>query len=104
MSERIRTFFRHCPNCGRRFEIRIVGKKLVDDSLVTSTEPIADAMAADSIVGGSAATPGYLLLDSGVPITVDVEEFQYSYKCHHCGHQWTEVREETHGERGAPTS
>jgi hypothetical protein len=32
-------------------------------------------------------------VEEDVPSIVDVEEFQYAYKCKHCGHQWSEVRE-----------
>ena len=28
MSE-VKTFFRHCPSCGRRFHIRVVSKQLL---------------------------------------------------------------------------
>ena len=34
----------------------------------------------------------------GKPIVVDVEQFQYSYKCKHCGHEWTEKHVERHKE------
>jgi len=34
----------------------------------------------------------------GPPTIVDVEEFQYNYKCKHCGHEWSEKRIEEHKE------
>jgi hypothetical protein len=34
----------------------------------------------------------------GKPIVVDVEEFEYSYKCGHCGHEWAEKHVERHEE------
>jgi hypothetical protein len=38
--------------------------------------------------------PPYLTLQEGAPIVVDHEEFRYSYKCSHCGHEWSEKRME----------
>jgi DNA-directed RNA polymerase subunit M/transcription elongation factor TFIIS len=100
MSE-VRTFFRFCPSCGRRFHIRLVSKKLVSDRKETYMEKRAAKSAAiatqlgrqPGIVGTSP-----LYLEEDVPVTIDVEDFQYSYKCRHCGHEWTESRTETHRE------
>ena len=81
-----RTFFRHCPSCGRRFEIRLVSKKAVD---LGGFEENAERV----------EVPGYGLrvppipVQENVPTVVDVEDFQYTYKCKHCGHEWSEVRE-----------
>jgi formate dehydrogenase maturation protein FdhE len=88
MSE-ARTFFRHCPFCKRRFEIRLVGKRLVGTEEVESeTEKYAPV---------SASFP--LVLESDVPIVVRVEDFRYTYRCKHCGHQWSEERFKDHNER-----
>ena len=27
------------------------------------------------------------------PAVMEVEEFQYAYKCRHCNHQWVEIKE-----------
>ena len=82
----IETLFRRCPNCGRRFEIRLVGKELIDSETIKETRPIE----ADYFSG----SPGsYLELGETEPVYVDVEKFQYSYKCKHCGHQWVEIKE-----------
>jgi DNA-directed RNA polymerase subunit RPC12/RpoP len=81
MSE-ITTFFRHCPSCGKRFEIRLVGKKLVDEKEETDERPSAYPP----------YSPYYNDVVEGVPMTVDIKEFQYSYRCKHCGHQWSEIR------------
>jgi DNA-directed RNA polymerase subunit RPC12/RpoP len=75
MSE-IKTIFRRCPNCGRRFEIRLIGKKLVGDQLVRSEVPPPG--------------PESVLLEENVPLVIDEQEFQYAYKCKHCGHEWYE--------------
>ena len=36
-------------------------------------------------------------LSEGPSITVDVEKFEYAYKCTHCGHQWSEMHLEEQG-------
>jgi DNA-directed RNA polymerase subunit RPC12/RpoP len=95
----LRTFFRRCPYCGRRFEIRLEGKKLIAEKSVTSRVPIMEKMASDNLIGGAPlTTPTPILVAEGAPITVDVEEFEYAYRCKHCGHEWFERREETHRE------
>ncbi|MGD0477162.1 MAG: hypothetical protein ABSB29_03215 [Nitrososphaerales archaeon] len=94
----ITTFLRHCPSCGRRFEIRLVGKNLVS----TERDTYPTTMAAYPNVKSPAPfqRPGlgrsFVELEEKVRVTVDRKEFQYAYKCKHCGHQWAEKRfEET---------
>lgn len=82
----VRTFFRHCPSCGRRFEIRLVSKKPVDEGSFEENIEHVEA-------------PGYGLktiplgVEENAPTVVDVEDFQYTYRCRHCGHVWSEARE-----------
>jgi len=83
----IETFFRRCPNCGRRFEIRLVSKELIDSESLKETRPIA----ADYFSG---SPESYVELSDTEPVYVDIAKFQYSYKCKHCGHQWVEIKEE----------
>jgi DNA-directed RNA polymerase subunit RPC12/RpoP len=83
----IKTFFRRCPNCGKRFEIKLVGKKLVSSqSIPESLPPNQD------FVAGYAAS--YLEVGETEPAVIEVENFQYAYKCKHCGHQWVEIKEQ----------
>jgi len=91
MSE-IKTFFRTCPSCGRRFEIRLIGKSLV------GTQRIKEEMPIDS---DYTVWPDYYLpVGLTEPAVIDVEEFQYAYKCKHCGHEWVEKHEEEYREKG----
>jgi len=85
------TFFRHCPSCGRRFEIRLVGKKLVDEKRVTEEGQFSH-LPYSPYHSLSPDPPDYNEIAEGVPLTADVKEFQYAYKCKHCGHQWVEIR------------
>ena len=90
MSE-ITTFFRHCPSCGRRFEIKIVGKKLVDEKQITEEEPLS-VSPYSRYASFSQYSPAFNEVMESVPLIVDIKEFRYAYKCRHCGHQWSEIR------------
>ena len=92
MSE-VREFFRHCPNCGRRFHIRLVSKELVGDR--KETEELRQ-MLSPSVLPGSRYGPqtSAIIVESEIPVTVDIKEFNYAYKCKHCGHEWSETRTE----------
>ena len=76
MSE-LRTIFRSCPNCGKRFEIHITGKKLVDEKVVSNKvetpiiSPTLVATGPSLVPTGSMLTP----MREGVT-TVDEKEFQ----------------------------
>ena len=83
----LRTFFRHCPSCGRRFEIRLVSKEEVGES-----EHDEDLL---RVTGVPEPAPRPLLLEDTSPVTVEMEEFQYRYRCKHCGHEWSEIHEKT---------
>ena len=84
----IRTIFRHCPSCGRRFEIRLVSKEQVDED-----EHVEDVtrLAVRPVMMARGVVIQPLVVHEGSPVTVDVETFQYTYRCKHCGHQWSEV-------------
>ena len=95
----VATFFRHCPYCGRRFEIRLEKKSLLSEERVTTAPTRTDDEARMSLISG---TPPPVILEEERPATVDVDRFQYTYRCKHCGHEWAEVRREDHAERGTP--
>ncbi len=92
-------FFRHCPGCGRRFHIKLESKTLVTEH--RESIPRREVISR-SVPGGSATfvapslTP--VTVQEGRPIIVDIEEFQYAYKCKHCGHEWSEKHLESHRE------
>ena len=94
------TFFRHCPACGKRFEIRLVKKELEKDEAHPEDIPRASA---PNLTGPAAGMGAFtfvpVVLDENMPSMVDNEEFDYTYKCKHCGHTWTEVREKAQVER-----
>lgn len=88
-------FFRHCPGCGRRFHIKLENRKMVH---LERTSSIGSR--GRTWIGGLGAgvTQGSVVLFQGAPLTIDIEDFQYTYKCSHCGHEWTEHRHEEHKE------
>jgi len=89
-------FFRHRPECGRRFHIKLESKKLVE--VERESEPTKSVT---NLYGGSiaySAAPAVFVVQEGKPIIIDREEFQYAYKCKHCGHEWSEKHIEKHRE------
>ncbi|MGD0146905.1 MAG: hypothetical protein ABSB53_08685 [Nitrososphaerales archaeon] len=83
-------FFRHCPSCSRRFEIRLVGKKSVGSKSFADKE---NHLQVAPPYGARRSPPLTAVLEEGKPFVVDVEKFQYRYRCKHCGHEWSEVRQ-----------
>ena len=94
MLSEVSTFFRHCPSCGKRFEIRLVSKKLVDDKKTNeNVNETAVAPVGFGGMGGGYGLGSYSYVEESVPLTIEVEDFNYTYKCKHCGHVWTELHE-----------
>ncbi|OLB46374.1 hypothetical protein AUH73_05715 [archaeon 13_1_40CM_4_53_4] len=84
-------FFRHCPGCGRRFHIKLEAKTLVG----VEREP---TQTVERVVGGPRADWQTIpvIVHDARPIVLDIEEFQYVYKCRHCGHEWSEKHVQEH--------
>ena len=85
----ITTFFRHCPACGKRFEIRLVSKKLVHESKEVERNR--------SVLPTIDERPRYKGLfyvrnEPNVTTITVTDEFRYTYKCKACRHQWSEKR------------
>ena len=95
MSE-IKTFFRFCPECGRRFHIKLVSKNLIN--VEREKEEVARTITQPPASPYPFPTAVPVIVQEGEPITIDVEEFQYVYRCGHCGHEWTEKHVEEHKE------
>ncbi len=91
--------FRHCPQCGRRFHIVLVGKKLAHIDKETVQKPPRLLPGAQAWRGAYPRAYPLALVEEGGPVTLDIEQFQYSYKCKHCGHEWYERHTEKHVEK-----
>jgi predicted RNA-binding Zn-ribbon protein involved in translation (DUF1610 family) len=84
-----KTFFRYCPACGKRFHIRLASKKLLRDERETRVHK--EVVSSARVFVGSRYQPiSPAVLEVDVPVTVEVEDFEFSYECNHCGHTWTE--------------
>ncbi len=82
----ITTFFHHCPSCGRRFEVKLVSKGPAGfDSFVEEEGRVSVSPRGYQRTGKS----GLARVDT--QYLVDAEDFQYEYRCKHCGHEWSEV-------------
>jgi DNA-directed RNA polymerase subunit RPC12/RpoP len=91
-------FLRKCPQCGRRFHVKLVDKKLakVLDRRIVRAPP------------QTVKTPGSPLgpmrvVGKGEPVIIDTEEFLYVYRCKHCGHEWSEAHTEKHVKKPGTT-
>jgi hypothetical protein len=45
---------------------------------------------------GMSPAQNFVTVTEGRPIILDVEEFQFTYKCGHCGHEWSEEKTKEH--------
>jgi hypothetical protein len=80
----VRNFFRICPSCGRRFHIKLVNKKLEKETKVATER--RERTTPGFLLGSRYAPVLPTLLEVDVPVTVDVEDFEFHYKCKHL---WT---------------
>jgi len=100
----VTAFLRHCPSCGRRFEVRLTGKNEVGTERVNYPSTRAGTsswthMAARAGLGNVRSTSqtiwdSHVEVAEKVQVTVEKKGFQYSYRCKHCGHEWVEHRTE----------
>jgi len=100
--------FKKCPSCGRRFEVKHTGEVLLKSEKQTETIQTAHALSsptnpylgsgydqdrgevADSTID---IQPGNASVATGTEeVTVEEDTYQESYKCSHCGYEWTEDR------------
>jgi len=96
-----RTFFRFCPACGKRFHITLVSKELVGERT-------------DRVISRQGSWHGFLtrvnstsmpvLVEQDIPLVVTVEDFQYTYRCKHCGHIWIEMQKKQEESKGKFTT
>jgi hypothetical protein len=67
----------------------LVKKKLMGSELVESSMEKYNPISSFDPVG----------LESNVPVVVEVDDFSYTYRCKHCGHQWSEESFKTQNEQ-----
>ena len=104
----VRTFFRHCPSCGRRFEIRLLSKKEVEEEAEyrrprpPTSESLGPSMKESIPASGPITLTEGKLAVANAPEIDDTKAMRYSFKCKHCGHEWSEERFEVHGAHPSP--
>jgi hypothetical protein len=97
LATEVRTFFRHCPACGHRFEIHLLGKEKVRD-VFSASRLETPALSFGGFAMESNPYPFQqpagqsILKDSVEPTIIDATEFEYTYKCGRCGHVWHELK------------
>jgi len=93
------TFLRTCPSCGNRFHVKLVDEKVLSDKKEVEHAGkggpgiyyTASARQYGGAPRGVAGSPPMGQQEKGIFI-VERKEFEDSYKCGHCGHQWSEKR------------
>jgi len=92
----IKAFFRFCPQCGKRFHIRLVSKSLVDEHEEIFEQkrftPVGPPLYGSLRGAGMVMNP--VVVEENVPVIIDIKDFTYSYRCKSCGHEWAENRTE----------
>ncbi|QQG48920.1 MAG: hypothetical protein HY247_00980 [archaeon] len=95
----VQDFFRHCPQCGRRFHIKVVDEKLLGEEVGKGEEVKVQTrrfgLAPRWLVVGRSRM---MELPQGeglqTPSVVATVQYQYTYKCESCGHEWKEFKSE----------
>jgi transcription elongation factor Elf1 len=95
------TLVRTCPSCGHRFHVKLTGERLLSDNRTTETvgragEDMINAGAIGGIWGyprGRSNSPPMGPQEKGT-FTVKRKEFEDSFTCGRCGHQWSEKHTE----------
>jgi DNA-directed RNA polymerase subunit RPC12/RpoP len=95
----VKTFFRKCPECGHRFEVKETEKKL--ENTEAHTEEYDERQGLPPVdtsryirQGGVAYTA------SKKPVTVIRKEYRLTYRCSRCGHEWAEKEVDERQSRG----
>ena len=94
------TFLRQCPSCGHRLHVRLVNERLLNDK--RAAEPVGREEAVTIETGGSAMGTRLWGKVHSPPMgpqeketfTTETREFEDTYKCGRCGHQWSEKHAE----------
>ena len=91
------TFFRHCPSCGRRFEIKVMEEaELSDDKGYSKTKEILTPQELTLRVGSGG--PRVTMLKAKTTFARNLntiwwtKESRVTFQCKHCGHEWTEEK------------
>jgi predicted RNA-binding Zn-ribbon protein involved in translation (DUF1610 family) len=73
-----------CPACGKRFGVRLLTERLVDDERNT-----VDSTTTVLVPGGYGRNTGNPMSSTSV-VTTERKTYELSYQCRNCGHRWSE--------------
>ena len=79
-------FLMKCPSCGRRFDVKLLGKSLMDDE--RESETVSKSMLVPGARGMNVSTETPIQVTSVV--TSQRKAYELSYECRSCGHKWSE--------------
>ncbi|MDH2901218.1 MAG: hypothetical protein PXY39_09625 [archaeon] len=82
-----------CPQCHRPFRVMLEDKEVVDDERAEDfkedlKEKVEDALDALEPIHVRPWVPG----SHGRDVEVDEKTYEYTFKCKHCGNEWTEFK------------
>lgn len=80
-------FLKRCPNCGKRFVVKVDREVLVDKEEDT-VKMIHDLGMPRTTMGGGALMPVAAVT---IEIPIERDTFEVTYECKHCHHQWKET-------------
>ena len=94
LASKVETFFRHCPSCGRRFEIILESAKEVETvSSDRSTQKPKLRIGLKPGTIGEFRRRGILVLTYEKTNRFEENKrVKLTFKCGHCGHEWSERR------------
>ena len=72
-----------CPKCHRIFSREVEEKEVLEENFVRAPE--RPSMSEDESIPASFSRPS---------VGERVVTYRYHYRCKHCGHEWTDVKEE----------
>ena len=92
------TFFKKCPSCGKRFEVKRTGEELerrdVSQETVRTTIPLRPRGSWRYEAPGDRINirPDGSTAYGERRITREADTYDETYTCKHCGNRWTEKR------------
>jgi DNA-directed RNA polymerase subunit RPC12/RpoP len=94
------TFFKKCPSCGKRFEVKHTGEELAKSEVKTEDVNVNLSLNTPFQWSHEASTdtidvePGALGPIAQGKRTIEKQEDTYTedYQCKHCGYRWKEER------------
>jgi len=72
-------------------------KELSETDVVDKGPPDGSSRALLRNPNSGMIADGRAIMEEGAPMLFVEEEFEYSYRCKHCGHEWSEIHDKELG-------